>query len=97
MKIWIPEIDIPEGIFVEIIQEGVLAAIWTHGIKGIRGRLVHGKGAIVVPLWTLEVPMLQEALQTSNPRDPISDPMDLDQEISTRDSVNSILFAQVHG
>ena len=90
MKIWIPEIDILEGIFVEIIVE-VLAAIWTLEIKG-RG-LVHGK-AIVVPLWTLEVPMLQEALQTSNP---ISDPMDLDQEISTRDSVNSILFAQVHG
>ena len=93
MKIWIPEIDIPEEIFVEIIVE-VLAAIWTLEIKG-RG-LVHGK-AIVVPLWTLEVPMLQEALQTSNPRDPISDPMDLDLEISTRDSVNSILFVQVHG
>ena len=93
MKIWIPEIDIPEEIFVEIIVE-VLAAIWTLEIKD-RG-LVHGK-AIVAPLWTLEVPMLQEALQTSNPRDPILDPMDLDLEISTRDSVNSILFAQVHG
>ena len=37
--------------------------------------------------------MLQEALQTSN----LQDLMDLDLEISTRDSVNSILFAQVHG
>ena len=87
MKIWIPEIDIPEGIFVEIIVE-VLAAIWTLEIKG-RG-LVHGK-AIVDPLWTLEV---LEALPTSS----LLDPTDLGPETSTaQDSVNSILFVQVRG
>ena len=63
MKIWIPEIDILEGIFVEIIVE-VLAAIWTLEIKG-RG-LVHGK-AIVVPLWTLEVPMVPKSFVTQQP------------------------------
>ena len=80
---------------MEIIKDvGVLAAIWTHGIKGIRGRLVHGKGAIVVPLWTLEV---LEALLTCSPLDLMAD-LDLGPEISmARDSVNSTLFVQALG